>query len=91
LLLFLQLNDPYAEFDARKNKHETITLTWIFVDNVTQTCDRESRKRRLGGFGYSVEACSFWEGTSCTIITKKRPNGHELGHEVRHCFQGNYH
>ena len=83
--------DPMAKFDAKKNKYDTIQLTWIYVDNVNQTCERESRRRGLGGIGYSVEACSFWEGSVCTIITKKRPNGHELGHEVRHCFQGNYH
>jgi hypothetical protein len=83
--------DPYAAFDARKNKFATVTLTWIYVDNPTQSCDKESRRRGLGGFGYGVEACSFWDDNVCTIITKKRPNGHELGHEVRHCFQGNYH
>jgi hypothetical protein len=83
--------DPMARFDAKKNQHETVRLTWIYADNVNQACDRESRRRGFGGYGFSVEACSFWDNNVCTIITKKRPNGHELGHEVRHCFQGNYH
>ena len=83
--------DPYAKFDAKKNKHETVVLTWVYTDNVTQACDKQSRQRGLGGFGFGVEACSFWDGNTCTIITKKQPNGHELGHEVRHCFQGRYH
>jgi hypothetical protein len=83
--------DPMAKFDAKKNKYETVQLTWIYADNINQACDQESRRRGLGGINISVEACSFWQGSVCTIITKKRPNGHELGHEVRHCFQGHYH
>ena len=72
---------------------ETITLTWRTVDNVQQACEAESRRRGFNGFGYSVEACSFWNGngTECIIITKSKTNNHELGHELRHCFQGNYH
>ncbi len=84
-------NDPMARFDAKKNKYGAIQLTWVYVDNINQACEKESRHRGLGGIGYSVEACSFWVDNHYTIITKKRPNGHELGHEVRHCFQGNYH
>jgi len=85
--------DPNAKFDARKKTSETITLTWRTVDNVQQACEQESRRRGNGGFGFGVEACSFWNlsGNECTIITRNRSTLHELGHELRHCFQGNYH
>ncbi len=85
--------DPNSRFDARRKMSDTIRLTWRTVDNVQQACESESRMRGNNGFGYGVEACSFWslDGTECTIITKNRSNLHELGHEVRHCFQGNYH
>ena len=85
--------DPNSRFDARRKMSETIAITWRTVDNVQQACEAESRRRGNGGFGYGVEACSFWnsDGTECTIITKNRASMHELGHEVRHCFQGNYH
>lgn len=85
--------DPNSRFDARKKMSETIKLTWRTVDNVQQACEQESRSRGNNGFGYGVEACSFWNnaGTECTIITKNKSTLHELGHEVRHCFQGNYH
>ncbi len=84
---------PDAKFDARKKSSETIKLTWRSVDNLQQACEKESRRRGNPGFGYSLDACSFWnwEGTECVIITKNRSSLHELGHEVRHCFQGNYH
>lgn len=84
-------SDPYARFDTKQNIHKTVILTWVYTNNVTQMCDKESKRRGLGGFDYSVEACSFWDANKCTVITKKQTNTHELGHEVRHCFQGNYH
>ena len=85
--------DPNSRFDARQKMSESIKLTWRTVDNVQQACEDESRRRGNNGFGYGLEACSFWNnaGTECTIITKNRASLHELGHEVRHCFQGNYH
>ena len=83
--------DPEAKFDARKLMTEKTTITWQRVDNVQSVCEAESRKRGLGGFGYSVYACAFWEQNTCTIITSKRPTLHDLGHETRHCFQGAFH
>ena len=85
--------NPEAPFDARKLMNEKNTITWRRVDasDVQKTCEAESRKRGLGGFGYRVYACSFWYGDRCDIFTRKTPTLHDLGHEMRHCFQGNYH
>ena len=83
--------DPNSRFDARKKMSDTIKLTWRTVNDVQKACEEESRRRGNGGFGYSVDACSFWVGADCTIITQNRSSLHDLGHEVRHCFQGNYH
>ena len=83
--------DPNARFSTKKNFTNQSTITWNPVDNVQATCEAESRKRGLGGFGYPVEACSFWTGNSCIIITSKNPTNFTIGHEARHCFQGNYH
>lgn len=85
--------DPNSRFDARKKMSDTIKLTWRTVDNVQKSCEDESRSRGNNGFNYSIEACSFWNwsGTECTIITRNRSSLHDLGHELRHCFQGNYH
>lgn len=85
--------NPEAPFDARTVMYEKITLTWrrVDVNDVQKTCEAESRKRGLGGFGYRVYACSFWEGDRCDIFTSKTPTLHDLGHETRHCFQGAFH
>ena len=83
--------DPESRFSTAKNFTETSIVTWQIVDNVQKACEAESRRRGNGGFGYSVEACSFWQGNTCTIITGRTSTLHEIGHELRHCFQGNFH
>ena len=83
--------NPEAPFNARTVNTEKSIVTWLRVDKVQSTCEAESRKRKLGGFGYTVYACSFWEANTCTIITSKTPTLHDLGHEMRHCFQGSFH
>ena len=68
-----------------------LTVNWVTVSNVQATCEAESKRRGLGGFGYGVAACSFWTDTTCTIVTSKTPTQHEIGHEVAHCYWHNWH
>jgi hypothetical protein len=85
--------NPEAPFNARTLNTEKSAITWLRVDKnkVQATCEAESKNRKLGGFGYTVYACSFWEINTCTIITSNTPTLHDLGHEMRHCFQGSFH
>jgi hypothetical protein len=83
--------DPHQQFDMTHNMTNETTITFIQSKNVQVTCDSESRARGQGNFGYSVEACSFWSRNTCTIITAPTANFHTIGHEVRHCLQGNFH
>ncbi len=85
--------DPKAPFPTKENVGETMLITWKTVDNIQQVCQDEYKRRGFGGFNYKVDACSFWNFTTrtCTIYTKKNPTLHDVGHENRHCYQGNYH
>ena len=83
--------DPTTMFSASKNFTNQTTVTWETVDNVQEACEKGSRKRGYGGFKYPVEACSFWNKSTCHVITAKKVNFHTLGHEIRHCFQGAFH
>jgi hypothetical protein len=87
--------NPHEEFSVSKVNSNNIQITFMSVDNVQATCDKESRNRGYGGFGRSVEACSFWESSRvnnhCTIVVGKTANYHTIGHEMRHCLQGNFH
>lgn len=84
-------DDPNKLFDTSSNYTTQSTITWRTVDDVQKSCEIESRKRGFKGFGYGVQACSFFDGNQCTIITGKQTTMHSVGHEVRHCFQGNWH
>ncbi len=83
--------DPLAKFDTGNNLVNKSTITWLTTDNLQATCEAESRRRGNKGFGYALEACSFWRGNSCTIITSRQTTQHALGHETLHCFQGAFH
>lgn len=83
--------NPEAKFAANKNTADSKQITWRYTNNVQKDCEAESHKRKLGGFGYAVNACSFWDRNSCTIITAPQATMHILGHELRHCFQGSFH
>jgi hypothetical protein len=84
-------DDPTTLFDTRSNYTNESNIKWTPVENLQETCEKESRKRGFGGFNYPIKACTFFDGNKCDIFTSKNLNMHTLGHEVRHCFQGNYH
>ena len=88
-------DDPYAIFNASKRMTSKANIEWKLVDDPVQECQKESKRRGLGGFKGKVYACTFWDegirSNTCTIITGKETNMHQLGHEVRHCFAGAFH
>lgn len=89
-------DNPNTPFSTNMNFTKTSKITWLPQDNLQETCERESKRRGLGNFGYSLNACSFWDyekdgSPVCTIYTKRNPTMHTIGHEVRHCFQGPWH
>ena len=90
---FAYVDDPQEKFNATANMSNKMTITWQQVDDVNASCEKESRKRGNGGFGYSMKACAFWDRptNTCTIITAKTTTQAILGHEARHCFQGDFH
>jgi hypothetical protein len=102
LLMLVGSAHASEQFSTNSNVVTTSTIKWVSVDNVFEACDIESRKRGNGGFarlgkGLKMDGCAFWgEVTAnktnvCTVITSKNTDHDTLGHEVRHCFQGNYH
>ncbi len=84
-------DSPFDLFTTARNYTVTSKITWIPVDNIQVTCEREARIRGYPAFGYALKACTFYENDLCVIFTEKKLNMHTLGHEVRHCFQGDWH
>jgi len=87
------VDDPTKPFDATNVRHETVSITWVRVapSNINSACAVESKKRGYTPIKYNKDACSFWDGTECTIITGNNTTMHTTGHEFRHCFQGSWH
>ena len=87
--------NPHQVFNVSNTNSNEITVSIIASDNVQKTCDAESKNRGYGNFKYSVEACSFWSaskrGNKCTIVLPRNTNFHTIGHEMRHCMQGDFH
>ncbi|MEN9314617.1 MAG: hypothetical protein RIS35_1010 [Pseudomonadota bacterium] len=82
--------DPTVPFDARRNLREKITITWKTVGDIQAVCKREFA--RFGArLTHEVDACAIWAGERCTIYTRHRPPLHDVGHEVRHCYQEHWH
>lgn len=89
---FADWKNPSFLWSSDKNIINRVSVTIRHVDNVKQACETESRNRGKGGFGtMAMQACSFWEGSACTIILPKKFTIDNLGHEMLHCMQGNYH
>lgn len=91
-----QAETPYEHFPAINNTTNTVDITWEYVDDIETTCN--AIRANTGGtpYPYAVQACSRWSKnifgkTVCTITTSKNPTYWNIGHEVRHCFQGNFH
>jgi hypothetical protein len=83
--------DPESKFDASKNETMDVKLRWVVVKDIDAACNAEQKKRGGKVFKFSVQACSFWENKECVIMTPKMASIHNLGHEVLHCFRGDYH
>jgi hypothetical protein len=86
-------DDPLKPFNASHVANETVAVTWKRVPNNTlkSVCNAESIKRKLGGITWEVNACTFWEGHECVMITGESTTMWTLGHESRHCFQQSWH
>lgn len=92
---FLAWDNPTAPFDAKaKRVHKgPISIEWKTSTEPHKACDLHSKQIGNGGFSSNpqLQACSFWHGSTCTIITNEKPSMHTVGHEVRHCFYGEWH
>jgi hypothetical protein len=86
-------DNPAALFSTSGNKAETNSIRWVSVNNVQKACDGARAQLGQQAYGAAVRACSFWDNKhqTCTVITEKNVSMHTLGHEIRHCFQGNWH
>jgi Na+-transporting NADH:ubiquinone oxidoreductase subunit NqrA len=83
-----QANPDYdQEFTAQK-EYEEMRITWVVVDDIVQACATLFHNKP---YNPSVVACSQRSGIVCTIYTQRKLDLAILGHEIRHCYDGNWH
>lgn len=86
----------YEHYSAVDNYTNKVDITWEISDNIQKTCDNIRIKVTGKPYPYTIDACSEWskiDGSTykCRIITTRTPNNDIVGHEIRHCFQGDFH
>ena len=74
------------EFTAQGN-YPVKRVEWIVVDDIDTVCK---------GFAPLMEGrryvgCTFFNSTSCRVYTDRNTSLSVLGHEIRHCFEGQRH
>lgn len=79
---------PMAPHARVMNK---VKLTWEVREDAGDYCQKAQKKASL--FDAKPIACALWVASAneCKVITGPNPNHVVLGHEVRHCFEGNFH
>jgi hypothetical protein len=74
------------QFEARPNLPDK-TIRWVVVENVSAVC--QNKMPALAG--QRILACSEYNNHTCTIYTGLVTDMAIVGHEIRHCFEGQWH
>ena len=85
----------YENFAAQpidKRIMNDIQLSWDIRPDAAEVCAKISKSSHTNN-GTAPIACAVWTVAKkhCTIITTPNPNHVVLGHELRHCFEGQFH
>jgi hypothetical protein len=86
-------NSGSRVFDMSKNitKKTTIELKYVEPKDIQKTCDTLSRNYGNKGYSYGVLACTFFWDNKCVVVVPKMVDMRTIGHEMMHCFQGDWH
>jgi hypothetical protein len=87
---------PYDIYNTDKNFTEISIINWVQVDDIQTSCNQQREIIGLSPYEFKVEACSHWKKdilhrNVCNIITTRKVSMWTMGHELLHCFQGEYH
>ncbi len=75
-------------FKPRRNMPAK-SITWRVSADPTAECKKHF-PAKISYQGY-VAGCAGWTDNACVVITGSTTTHQILGHEIRHCFEGNFH
>ena len=67
--------------------HTPKIIEWIVVEDLDQACYGKPKNPGQG----ELRGCAKFNKTKCFVYTKKETTLANLGHEMRHCFEGQWH
>lgn len=70
-----------------------VKVRWEIRENVAAVCSGAAKLSSAQAWMTPPVACAMWNVATkeCVIVTGKQVSHVELGHELRHCFEGNFH
>ena len=85
--------ESFIPIPAHARVMNDVKVRWEVRENVTEVCRRAAKISTAQAMMTPPLACAMWNVASkeCVIITGTKVSHVELGHELRHCFEGNFH
>ena len=97
VVLFLAVTNVWAQPQARPGQHDLAftalpvypvkRVEWIVTDRVDEMCQGFAPLTQ----GRKYVACTKFNDAICIVYTRPNLTLSELGHEMRHCFEGHWH
>ena len=86
----------FQPFNVMPDHHRImnqVRITWEVREDVAHFCGFASRMGREQSYLTPPLGCAFWDilKAECTIVTGPVTSHVAIGHELRHCFEGQYH
>lgn len=83
---------PVLLTSCGKEYPEDITGTKTVLVRLTRRPDAGAECARRTGIEQSIACATYTkDGTFCEIVMQPDASNEDLGHEARHCFDGNWH
>jgi len=70
-----------------KPEHPTMTVKWLIVKDLEKACFGKKKDVNQG----ELHGCAKFNKKICIVYTKQQTTLANLGHEMRHCFEGHWH
>lgn len=85
--------EPFTPSPKGARLMDEVKVRWEVHANVSEFCGRAARMSGTQAFFTPPVACAMWNVSTreCVIITGPQTTHMALGHELRHCFEGNFH
>ena len=70
-----------------QRKYTPKNIQWVVVKDLEKACFGKPKNPDDG----ELRGCAKFTSTACIIYTKRITSLANLGHEIRHCFEGYWH